>query len=599
MTAPRPAAPRTPRAARRACEKAPRPASPARALRSRPGSALIERSHDPRAGGPRHDRPGTPDPKLLAFARWFADWWLRRGRDLTDRRTVADSRQRAAAYVRESTEEQGQGFSPDAQRQAIARFAAENDLELIGEYCDFHSGWRKSEARPEFQRLMADAAEGKLRRRARLPHLAVRPKPGRGAPLQAAPARAARHPRHLRHPADGRRPHRPLRVPRRVDPRDVRRVLLRLALLLDAQRACARRRARATSSARSPGATYATPTRKLATPDPERAPLVLELFERYATGQESDRTLAAWLNAKGARTARDRPFGKDTVRRDALQRRVRRLRHRAAQQEPLDPRAARADRPRGAVRPRAGSPRLAHHASSNPGRPPRSTCCASCCAASAAARGCTARAARRPRVRRYMCSTRRYGALLRRADHHGRSRSRRSSSTGYAPSSPTGELLDAPARNAAHRAPHAHRAAAPAPRRAARPATAPARPLRDRRPHQSRSTSCAARRSRKSSSASARPPTPPSTAPARSSATSRASGTWRPTPPSGASSCSPCSSRCGRTNGQIVAVQPHDAFLPYFDAADETLQHRCENIGAEGGSDGTRTRDLRRDRPAL
>ena len=50
------------------------------------------------------------------------------------------SRQRAVAYVRESTEEQGQGFSPDAQRQAIVKFAAENDLDLVGEYCDFHSG---------------------------------------------------------------------------------------------------------------------------------------------------------------------------------------------------------------------------------------------------------------------------------------------------------------------------------------------------------------------------------------------------------------------------------------------------------------------------
>jgi DNA invertase Pin-like site-specific DNA recombinase len=69
-------------------------------------------------------------------------------------------KQRAVAYVRESTDEQGQGFSPDAQRQTIAKFAAENDLDLIGEYCDFHSGWRKSEARPEFQRLMADAATG-------------------------------------------------------------------------------------------------------------------------------------------------------------------------------------------------------------------------------------------------------------------------------------------------------------------------------------------------------------------------------------------------------------------------------------------------------
>jgi Resolvase, N terminal domain len=73
-----------------------------------------------------------------------------------------DKALRAVAYVRESTEEQGQGFSPDAQRESIRRFAPENELELIGEYCDFHSGWRKSEARPEFQRLMADAAEGKF-----------------------------------------------------------------------------------------------------------------------------------------------------------------------------------------------------------------------------------------------------------------------------------------------------------------------------------------------------------------------------------------------------------------------------------------------------
>src|SRR2546426_361007 len=42
----------------------------------------------------------------------------------------------------------------------------------------------------------------------------------------------------------------------------------------------------------------------VAAPDPERSPLVRELFERYAGGQESDRSLAAWLNAKGARSAR-------------------------------------------------------------------------------------------------------------------------------------------------------------------------------------------------------------------------------------------------------------------------------------------------------
>src|SRR5438094_2354211 len=66
---------------------------------------------------------------------------------------------RAVAYVRESTEEQGQGFSPDAQRHAICIFAAENGLALVGEYCDFHSGWKRADARPDFQRLMSDAAE--------------------------------------------------------------------------------------------------------------------------------------------------------------------------------------------------------------------------------------------------------------------------------------------------------------------------------------------------------------------------------------------------------------------------------------------------------
>jgi hypothetical protein len=49
-------------------------------------------------------------------------------------------------------------------------------------------------------------------------------------------------------------------------------------------------------------------------PDPERATLVLAMFERYATGQESDRTIAEWLNAKGVRTTRGRTFGADTVR---------------------------------------------------------------------------------------------------------------------------------------------------------------------------------------------------------------------------------------------------------------------------------------------
>lgn len=54
--------------------------------------------------------------------------------------------------------------------------------------------------------------------------------------------------------------------------------------------------------------------RKVGVPDPEKAPVVVEMFERYATGAYSDMQIAEWLNAQGYRTNRDHPFGKDTVR---------------------------------------------------------------------------------------------------------------------------------------------------------------------------------------------------------------------------------------------------------------------------------------------
>ena len=104
------------------------------------------------------DRPAAPSENLTSSRDGSRTGGS--GVDASSPSPEGTVRQRAVAYIRESTEEQGQGFSPDAQRETIRKFAAENDLELIGEYCDFHSGWRKSEARPEFQRLMADAAAG-------------------------------------------------------------------------------------------------------------------------------------------------------------------------------------------------------------------------------------------------------------------------------------------------------------------------------------------------------------------------------------------------------------------------------------------------------
>ena len=226
---------------------------------------------------------------------------------------MTDRKLRAVAYVRESTEEQGQGFSPDAQRQGIRRFAPENNLELVGEYCDFHSGWRKSEARPEFQRLMADAAAGKF-----------------DVVLVFHTSRFARNQIEARRYKQLLRERLGIRVvsvtqPMGEDHTDPSAFLAEsIHEMFDEYysvslsfwtRSGLKEKARQGHLVGSlPWGYVRDPDTKLAILHPERAPLVLAMFECYATGQESDRTLAAWLNAKGARTARGRLFSKDTVR---------------------------------------------------------------------------------------------------------------------------------------------------------------------------------------------------------------------------------------------------------------------------------------------
>jgi site-specific DNA recombinase len=230
----------------------------------------------------------------------------------TEKRPAA-TEQRAVAYVRESTEEQGQGFSPDAQRQTIAKFAAENDLDLISEYCDFHSGWRKSEERPEFQRLMADAATGSF-----------------DVVLVFHTSRFERNQVESKRYKQLLRERLGIRVvsvtqPMGEDHTDPSSFLAEsIHEMFDEYysvslsfwtRSGQREKARQGHLVGSlPWGYVRDPASKLAIPDPDRAPLVLEMFERYATSHESDRSLADWLNAKGARTARDRQFSKDTVR---------------------------------------------------------------------------------------------------------------------------------------------------------------------------------------------------------------------------------------------------------------------------------------------
>ena len=226
---------------------------------------------------------------------------------------MPDPQLRAVAYVRESTEEQGQGFSPDAQRQGIASFAADNGMKLTGEYCDFHSGWRKSDARPHFQRLMTDAADRQF-----------------DVVLVFHTSRFARNQVESRRYKQLLREQLGIRVisvtqPMGEDPSDPAAFMAEsIHEMFDEYysvslsfwtRSGLREKARQGHLVGSlPWGYMRDAATKLAVPDPARAPLVTEMFDRYLTGQESDSSIASWLNAKGARTARDRAFSKDTVR---------------------------------------------------------------------------------------------------------------------------------------------------------------------------------------------------------------------------------------------------------------------------------------------
>ena len=220
---------------------------------------------------------------------------------------------RAVAYVRESTEERGKGFSPGAQREAIRKFAEENGLALVGEYCDFHSGWKRADARPDFQVLMSDAAERRF-----------------DCVLVYHTSRFARNQVEARRYKQMLRERLGIKVisvtqPMGDDHSDPSAFLAEsIHEMFDEYysvslsfwtRTGLREKARQGHLVGALPWGYARdPETKLAVSDPERAPLVRELFERYAGGQETDRSLAAWLNAKGARSAKGRPFTRDTVR---------------------------------------------------------------------------------------------------------------------------------------------------------------------------------------------------------------------------------------------------------------------------------------------
>jgi hypothetical protein len=49
-------------------------------------------------------------------------------------------------------------------------------------------------------------------------------------------------------------------------------------------------------------------------PDLEKAPIVVEMFERYSSGVHPDFKISEWLNGQGYLTAKNHPFNKDSAR---------------------------------------------------------------------------------------------------------------------------------------------------------------------------------------------------------------------------------------------------------------------------------------------
>lgn len=68
---------------------------------------------------------------------------------------------RCYLYTRVSTAIQVDGFSLDAQRDKLHKYAEFQDMVIAGEYCDEGKSGKNIQGRPEFQRMLADIEAGK------------------------------------------------------------------------------------------------------------------------------------------------------------------------------------------------------------------------------------------------------------------------------------------------------------------------------------------------------------------------------------------------------------------------------------------------------
>ena len=328
------------------------------------------------------------------------------------------------------------------------------------------------------------------------------------------------------------------------------------------------------------------PDTKLAVPDPARAPA--PVVRALATGQESDRTLAAWLNATGARTARGRQFGKDTVREmlcnAAYAGYVSGLRDKSRAikglHEPIvtDELFDRVQEVRGwrtrVVKPGPPSDEYLLR---------KLLRCERCGARMHGTRGS------KTAVRRYMCSTRRYGHSC--GERIVKAEALEGQLVDWIRAfQPDGQLHDLLLQTL--KAQTAEHTEQPAERR---------NELLDQLQRLqdlyvlgdlTKAQYIMRRHALEEELQRQGPPAKP--------AIDRAKVLLEEFPRFWDLETQPAERRklllslfeqIWAQNGQIVAVQPHDDFLPYF------LQHQPTQGGAESGSDGTRTHDLRRDRP--
>ena len=225
--------------------------------------------------------------------------------------TRVQKRRRAVAYIRESTEEQGRGYSPDGQRQAIGRYAEDHGLDLVDEYLDFETG-RVVDKRPGFQRLIEDAMARRFE-----------------VVLVFHTSRFARNTIEAKRYKKLLRSELGIEVisvtqPIGTDVDDPAAFLAEsVHEIFDEYYSVSlsfwtkmglREKARQGLLTGSLPWGYVKGPDGVAVPDQARAPILQQLFELYAHGQHSNRTLAVWLNERGHRTTRGALFCADTVR---------------------------------------------------------------------------------------------------------------------------------------------------------------------------------------------------------------------------------------------------------------------------------------------